>query len=124
MIYRIVAGEEMKKLLIDRFDSIPFNEDMSKGSYSSEPFSNNFIKERSVVHNVSVEDYVSKMNEFLLLISKINNHDTLHLYFGDDDVCKANRTLLISYFKDKVCSIYFHLMNEYEGIELSLIRIK
>ena len=124
MIYHIVAGEEMKKLLKDRFSSIPFNEDMSNGSYESEPFSDGFIKERSLAHGVEVNDYISNMSEFFTLISKINNKDTIHLYFGDDAVCKANSKLLIDYFKERVNSIYFHLMNEYEGIELSVSRIK
>ena len=45
-------GEEMKKLLRDRFVSIPFNEDMSKGGCSKKPFSDDFIKERSEFHKV------------------------------------------------------------------------
>ena len=119
MVYHIVAGEAMKKLLKDRFDSIPFNEDMSKGSYSYEPFSFDFIKERSAVHGVTIEDYVSNMNEFLSLLPKIHKNDVIHLYFGDDAVCKSNSELLIAYFKDKVDTIFFHLMDEYKGIELS-----
>ena len=124
MVYHIVAGEEMKKLLKDSFDSIPFNEDMSKGGYNSDPFSDDFIKERSVVHGVRTEDYISNMKECLSLLSKINTNDIIHLYFGDDKVCQANSELLIEYFKDKVSEIYFHLMNEYEGIELLVIKVK
>ena len=124
MTYHIVAGEEMKKILMNRFAPIPFNEDMSKGSYLNEPFSDGFIKERSVVHGVTEDDYISNMNEFLVFLSKVDSSDIVHLYFGDDAVCKANSELLINYLKDKVGSIYFHLMNEYEGIELSVTRIK
>ena len=124
MTYHIVAGEEMKKLLKDRFTPIPFNEDMSKGSYLNEPFSDSFIKERSVVHGVTMDDYLSNMNEFLNFISEVNNNDIVHLYFGDDIVCKANSELLINYLKERVDSIFFHLMDEYKGIELSVTRIK
>ena len=81
MIYHIVAGEEMKKLLKDRFDTIPFNEDLSNGSYESEPFSDAFIEERSAVHGVEVDDYISNMREFLSILPNIKNSDTIHLYF-------------------------------------------
>ena len=124
MVYHIVAGEEMKKLLKDRFNPIPFNEDMSKGTYHSEPFSSDFIKERSLVHGVDVNDYISNLNEFLSLLTKLNSDDTIHLYFGDDKVCQANSKLLIKYFKERVSEIHFHLMNEYNGVELSVHRIK
>ena len=124
MIYHIVAGEEMKNLLKNRLKSIPFNEDMSKGAFTSEPFSNTFVEERSLVHGVTTEEYISNMSELFTLISKVKEKDIIHLYFGDDEVCLANRGFLINYFKDKVDSIYFHLMNEYEGIELSVVRVK
>ena len=124
MVYHIVAGEEMKKLLKDRFDPIPFNEDMSNGSHYSKPFSDDFIKERSVVHRVTVDDYVSNMKEFLTFLLKVCNKDIIHLYFGDDPVCSANSKLLIDYFKERRNVIFFHLMDEYKGIELSVIEIK
>ena len=124
MIYHIVAGEEMKKLLKDRFNSIPFNEDMSKGSYQSEPFSDAFIKERSAVHGVTVDGYVSNMKEFLTFLPKVCDKDIIHLYFGDDPVCSSNSGLLIKYFKDKGNTVYFHLMDEYKGIELSVVEIE
>ena len=120
MVYHIVAGEEMKKLLKDRFNAIPFNEDMSKGSYTKEPFSNGFIEERSKTHGVTITEYTKNMNEFLSILPKISEDDDIHLYFGDDSVCKANSELLIGFFKDKVGSLIFHLMNEYSGTELSV----
>ena len=79
-----------------------------------------YVKERSAVHGVTIENYVSNMNEFLSLLPKIHKNDIIHLYFGDDAVCKSNSELLITYFKDKVDTIFFHLMNEYKGIELSV----
>lgn len=124
MTYHIVAGEEMKKLLKDRIDSIPFNEDMSKGGYTHEPFSYGFISERSAVHGVTLDAYKSNMKEFFALINKLDKEDVIHLYFGDDAVCRANCKLLIDYFKNKVSESYLHLMNEYEGIELSIKKIQ
>ena len=120
MIYYIVAGEEMKKLLKNRFDPIPFNEDMSKGNYSSVPYSDAFIEERSKTHGVTITEYTKNMSKFLSILPKISKNDDIHLYFGNDSVCKANSELLIGFFKDKVGSLIFHLMNEYSGTELSI----
>lgn len=119
MEYRIVAGKEMKKLLKDRFYTIPFNEDMNKGSYSEEPFSIGFIKERSKVHKVTTADYINNTNEFLSLLPRIKDDDTIHLYFGNDKTCIANRRFLINYLKDKVNQIVLHIVNEYTGEEIS-----
>ena len=114
----------MKKLLKGRFDPIPFNEDMSKGNYQSKPFSDGFIKERSTVHGVTTDDYVSNLKEFLTFLLKVEDKDIIHLYFGDDPVCSANSKLLIKYFQERGNAIFFHLMDEYKGIELSVSEIK
>ena len=123
-IYHIVAGEEMKKLYQNRFDSIPFNEDMSVGSYQSEPFGEEFIKERSQVHGVTPSTYKDKLSTFLSLINNVKKEDEIHLYFGEDQTCTANRTLLMNYFKDKVRKIVLHIVNEYNGEEISQSIIK
>ena len=125
MKYNIVAGEELKKIMQNTLDNpIPFNENMSKRSYKSIPFSDGFFKERSLVHGVKVDEYLNKMNEFLLFLSKVKENDEVHLYFGEDIVCKANSKVLIDYLKQKVNTIFFHLVNEYEGTELSVVQIK
>ena len=124
MRYNIVAGEEMKKLLKGVLDNpIPFNEDMSVGTYSSEPFTLDFIKERSNAHKVSEEEYTAKLQEFLDIVNKVNKNDELHLFFGEDPTCVANRSLLIAYFKDRVKDIYLHVLNEYTGQELKFIKM-
>ena len=124
MIYHIVAGEMMKKQMQGKFDPIPFNEDMSVGSFVSSPFSDDFIKERSAVHHVSEEDYSNNMKQFFDVITKLERHDIIHLYFGEDITCLKNRELLISYFIPRVDTIYLHHMDEYAGKELSNERIK
>ena len=125
MKYNIVAGEELKKIMSGVLDNpIPFNEDMSIGSYSSKPFTEEFINERSGVHKVSASLYKEKLKAFLELAKDIKYEDEIHLYFGGDIVCNANREFLIEYFKTRVKSIFFHLVNEYEGIELSITRVK
>ena len=125
MIYHIVAGEEMKKLMAGSIpEVIPFNEDMSIGGSTSKPFTDSFYQERSSVHNVSLQSYLQNMSSFISLTKSIKENDTVHLYFGDDKTCKANSKLLIEYFLPKRVDIYFHHMDEYHGIELSVEKIK
>ena len=122
MRYNIVAGEELKKIMIGIIDNpIPFNEDMSKGSYHHEPFTEEFIKERSAVHGASVDLYKEKLSAFLTLIKTIHIDDEIHLYFGEDGTCLANRELLIKFFSNKVRRIYLHIVNEYTGQEIKNI---
>ena len=125
MIYHIVAGEEMKKLMVGSIpEAIPFNEDMSIGGSTSEPFTDSFYQERSLTHNVSLQSYLQNMSSFISLTKNFKENDIIHLYFGDDKTCKANSNLLIEYFLTKHVEIYFHHMDEYHGIELSVEKIK
>ena len=119
MRYNIVAGEELKHIMMGMIDSpIPFNEDMSVGSYSSFPFSDAFINERSKVHHVEEELYRKKLESFLIVLSKLKKDDDIHLYFGIDKTCMANKELLINYFKGKVHSIILHTVDELTGLEI------
>lgn len=122
MIYNIVAGEELRKILKGVVDNpIPFNEDMSKGDYHSAPFTEDFIKERSSFHHVSVFEYKEKLRYFLEILKIIKHDDEINLYFGEDETCVANRTLLISFFTGKVKTIKLHVVNEYTGEEIKLL---
>jgi len=122
--YNIVAGEEMKKMLKGVVDNpIPFNEDMSVGTYVSEPFGLEFIRERSEVHKVSEEEYTSKLQEFLDIVNTVNKNNELHLFFGEDPTCVANSSLLVTYFKNKVKDIYLHVLDEYTGQELKQLKM-
>ena len=120
MKYNIVAGEELRKIMIGMLDDpIPFNEDMSKGSYASEPFTEDFIRERSSVHDVSVSAYREKLGLFLEMADAVTSDDEIHLFFGEDETCLANRELLIQYFTGKVRRMILHVVNEYTGEELT-----
>ena len=119
MRYNIVAGEELKKIMLGILDDpMPFNEDMSVGDFHCEPFSEEFIKERSMVHNVVPSIYKEKLHQFLELLKVINHDDEIHLYFGEDKTCLANRELLINYFIGKVKNMTLHIVNEYTGEEI------
>lgn len=119
MKFNIVAGEELRKIMNSILDNpIPFNEDMSVGGYSHQPFTDGFIKERSDVHGVSPSLYKKKLNLFLEFIKVIKYDDEIHLYFGEDATCLANRQFLINYLKDKVHTIILHVVNEYTGEEI------
>ena len=121
MKFNIVAGEELKKIMAGVLENpVAFNEDMSKGSYSNKPFSEEFLKERSNVHGVSLHLYKKKLNLFLELIKIIKPNDEIHLYFGDDATCLANRTFLIDFLRGKVSKITLHIVDEYSGKEIDL----
>lgn len=125
MIYNIVAGEELKKIMSSKIrDPIPFNEDMSVGSYAASPFSGSFLCERSAVHKVSVTLYKEKLSSFLDFLDKVKVEDEVHLFFGEDKTCLANSSFLIEYLANKVASISLHIVNEYTGEELSLKKVK
>ena len=119
MKYNIVAGEELKKKMLGIIDNpIPFNEDMSKGSYNSEPFTESFFVERAFAHHVSVSLYKEKLSLFLQMLDSLKPADEIHLFFGEDETCLANRELLIKYFAGKVSRITLHVVDEYEAKEI------
>ena len=121
MRYNIVAGEELKKILTGVIDNpIPFNEDMSIGSYINEPFSESFIKERSQVHNATASLYKEKLSSFLSMINNLTKEDEIHLYFGDDATCLANRMFLIDFLRGKASKITLHIVDEYSGKEIDV----
>ena len=119
MRFNIVAGEELKKIMSGIISNpIPFNEDMSVGTFSFEPFSEEFIKERSAVHHVSPEEYKAKLTDFLSLLKTFKYDDEIHLYFGEDKTCIANRSLLIEYFGGKIKTLMLHVVDELTGKEI------
>ena len=119
MKYYIVAGEEMAKLIKKSLpDAVPFNEDMSVGSYQHEPFSEDFIIERSRVHHVKVSYYKQKIEPLLNVINNLHSDDEIHLYFGEDKTCVANREFLINFFKNKVRLIVLHIVDELTGVDI------
>lgn len=97
MTINITAGECLKEILETKYNDsfIPFNEAMSIGSYSAKLFSDDFIKERANTHKVSEMEYRNKLKLFLDFIHNIANYDSVVLWFGDDDFCKANISIVL-----------------------------
>ena len=95
MILNITAGKCMNEKMKNEFEVwVPFNEDMSKGEYNSKLFSYDFLIERSKIHNVTLDDYVENMKEFLEQLEKLNNYQLINLWFGEDIVCLSNSETL------------------------------
>lgn len=119
MKYYIVAGEEMVKLMKESLpDAIPFNEDMSVGAYHYDPFSEDFIVERSQAHHVNVSIYKQKLQSLLNLINNLHSNDEIHLYFGEDKTCITNREFLINFFMNKVELLVLHIVDELTCLEI------
>ena len=114
MLYYIVAGDEMQKLMALKFldrKTIPFREDFSKGECGGFDFDAEMINKRAAFWNVSTEDYIDKL-------SPIINLDLIKKYvlcFGDDACCKANLAFMIGYLKARGYSqpIQVQILNEY-----------
>ena len=112
MKINITAGDCLNNILINKYYSlnetfVPFREAMIKGTYSSRLFSNEFIIERSLVHNVSVNEYKEKINAFLNIINNITQYNEIILWFGNDEFCIENlkiilQTLSINNYKGKL----------------------
>ena len=114
MLYYIVAGDEMQKLMALKFPdrkTIPFREDFSKGEYVGFDFNAEMINQRAVFWKVSIEDYIDKLSPIIHLdITK-----KYVLCFGDDACCKANLAFMIGYLKARGYSqpIQVQILNEY-----------
>ena len=114
MLYYIVAGDEMQKLMALKFPdrkTIPFREDFSKGERNGFDFDAELISKRASFWNVSTEDYVDKLSPIIHL-------DTTKKYvlcFGDDACCKANLAFMIGNLKAKGYPhpIQVQILNEY-----------
>ena len=114
MLYYIVAGDEMQKLMALKFPNrktIPFREDLSKGECVGFEFNAEMIGKRAAFWNVSTEEYIDEL-------SSIINLDITKKYvlcFGDDECCKANLAFMIENLKAKGYSqpIQVQILNEY-----------
>ena len=119
MRYNIVAGEALKKILTGRItDPIPFNEDLSVGTCDAVPFTEPFFEQRSDTHCVTVEAYKQNFSEFLNILPRLSPDDEVHLYFGEDKTCVANRKFLLDYLQGRVGKTVLHIVDEYTGDEL------
>ena len=114
MIY-IVAGDEMLKLMKRLYPdrrTVPFREDLSKGSCSGFCFDAGFIKHRASFWGISQEEYDAKMSPIINLDMKKD----YTLCFGNDDCCAANLKFMIGYLKSKgyPSAINVMIVDEYD----------
>lgn len=103
MKINITAGECLNKILQEKYPNetfIPFNEAMIKGGYNTKLFSEEFVIERSSIHNVSKEEYENKLALFLDFLNNINKYTEVILWFGDEPFCKKNTEIVILTLKE------------------------
>ena len=84
MKINITSGDILNSILTTKYPDdlfIPFNEAMIKGDYHHKLFSDEFIKERSIVHNVTTFEYISKLSLFLDFLKNIENYNEVVLWF-------------------------------------------
>lgn len=98
MNINITAGDCLNNILVNIYKDetfVPFREAMNVGKYKSELFSKEFLIERSVTHNVSLDEYKEKINGFLEIIKNINKYQEIKLWFGNDDFCLENLKIVL-----------------------------
>ena len=98
MKINITAGDCLNNILVNIYKDetfVPFREAMNVGNYKSELFSKEFLIERSVTHNVSLDEYKEKINGFLEIIKNINKYQEIKLWFGNDDFCLENLKIVL-----------------------------
>jgi len=102
MVVNITSGECLKEILEKKYGDafVPFNEAMTKGEYHHRLFSDEFITERAITHQVSKEEYLLKLSPFIKLLLNVKQYTQINLYFGDDDFCIKNRAIVIQALKE------------------------
>ena len=98
MKVNITAGECLNDLLKSKYPGerfVPFNEAMVQGTYSAPLFSEEFVRERAVVHGVSEEEYLDKLSGFMGILKHVGEYDEIVLWFGDEPFCVENRRTVL-----------------------------
>ena len=120
MKVNITAGECLNRILEDRCPDecfVPFNEAMIHGTYSAPLFSEDFVRERAIVHGVSEAEYLEKLSGFIEVLKHAGEYDEVVLWFGDEPFCKANRQTVLNALRGHGCrqSILLNIVNEENG---------
>ena len=120
MRINITAGECLNDILQAIYPNeefVPFNEAMIQGEYRYELFSDEFITERSIVHNVTEEQYRENMTGFLQLLANIRDYDEIVLWFGDESFCRCNRDIVMETLKQYKYNgnVLLHIVDEENG---------
>ena len=131
MKINITSGDILNSILTTKYPNelfIPFNEAMIKGDYHHKLFSDEFIQERSIVHNVTTFEYISKLSLFLDFLKNIENYNEVVLWFGDEPFCKKNTSVVLETLEvyGYTQNIYLNIVDEVSGeiISSSLIKGK
>lgn len=98
MRINITAGEQLNRILEIKYQNenfIPFNEAMTKGTYTAKLFSESFIEERAKTHSVSITKYKEKLNGFLTFLTSVELYNEVILWFGDEPFCNENRKIVL-----------------------------
>lgn len=96
----VVAGDEMQKLMKEKYperETVPFREDLSKGTYNGFDLDPVFMARRASLWNVPVEEYEEKISP----ITGIDLSRDIVLVFGEDECCRANLSFMIGYLKGR-----------------------
>ena len=94
----IVAGDLMQQLmarLYPQLRSLPFCEDLSRGSYTGDIIDNAFICQRALFLGVDQTYYRDKIAPIMHLDKRRN----YILCFGEDACCQANLAFLLRYLR-------------------------
>jgi len=51
--------------------------------------------ERAKTHCVSKEEYIMKLEAFLVVLENIEKYDEVNLFFGDEPFCSCNRKTVL-----------------------------
>ena len=120
MKVNITAGECLNRILEARHPGecfVPFNEAMNQGTYSAPLFSEEFVRERAVVHGVSEAEYLEKLSGFMEILKHAGEYDEIVLWFGDEPFCVANSQTVLDALRGHGCrrSILLNIVNEGNG---------
>ena len=119
MLVNITAGEQLNTLLDDHVQQwVPFNEAMITGTYTEELFSETCCIQRADTHQVSVEEYKTKLQGFLNVLHSIDRYDTIVLWFGNEPFCAKNTEVVIQTLKNYQFrgKLILHTVDEITGI--------
>mgnify|MGYP004661040103 FL=1 len=120
MRINITAGECLKDILQAIYpdeEFVPFNEAMIQGTYKAVLFSDEFIKERSIVHKVTEEQYRENMSGFLHFLDNLNDYDEIVLWFGNEPFCRCNRDTVLKILNKYKYNgnVLLHIVDEETG---------
>ena len=97
----ITNGDVFNHFLLSKSGgkALPFREVMMDGETAAEIYSDEFLRLRASVLNVSTEDYRTNMVVYDALNE--NEYDELVLWFGKDTYCQMNLLTLLAYLEQR-----------------------